>query len=263
MDITLEELYTGKPTVIKGKTYYGTEAYVKPFVERLKEKTDDFRVHIQLPDQYTITDDGKVRTEDLTYNRVYIEAVMPDNKLFENHDKVIGMVMGLDVRKPVAKFFAGSLNSACTNLCVFSPTYLAIQQIEEGQPLDFLPLDNIIQKEDETLEHLAIMNSIVWPNNPYQRERLLGKWIDNSILFQYNDDFQKVKIGTDAIIRAYKSMFFDENSEYYIRDNTFTNMNAYNALTQQITNERDKGKVFSLPEKTILCGRIIDVSPES
>ena len=55
MDITIDELLKGKPTVIKGKNYFGTAAYVEPFLERLHNLTDDFRVHVQLPDQITKT----------------------------------------------------------------------------------------------------------------------------------------------------------------------------------------------------------------
>ena len=94
MDITIDELLKGKPTVIKGKNYFGTAAYVEPFLERLHNLTDDFRVHVQLPDQITKTITGDINTDDITYNRVYIEAVMPDEICYDNHDKVIGMVIG-------------------------------------------------------------------------------------------------------------------------------------------------------------------------
>ena len=32
-------------------------------------------------------------------------------------DEVVGLVYGLDVRKPVVKIYRGGLNRACTNLC--------------------------------------------------------------------------------------------------------------------------------------------------
>ena len=41
--------------------------------------------------------------DDVTYNRVWIQAVLPDEYCFENHQEVIGMVYGLDVRKPIYK----------------------------------------------------------------------------------------------------------------------------------------------------------------
>ena len=93
MDISIEQLLKGKPTIIKGKNYLGTAGYVEPFLERMSKITEDFRVHVQLPDQITRTVDGEINEDDITYNRVYIEAVMPDDLCFQNFDRVIGMVM--------------------------------------------------------------------------------------------------------------------------------------------------------------------------
>ena len=258
MDITLEELYTGKPTVIKGKTYYGTEAYVKPFVERLKEKTDDFRVHIQLPDQYTITDDGKVRTEDLTYNRVYIEAVLPDDMCYDNHDRVIGMVMGLDTRKPVAKFYSGALNAACTNLCVFDPGYLFCQQIEPETALDYKPLDKVLDMKDATKEVLVALHETRFPNRVDELEQHLGRWCRNAMHQTYDSGFQPVKLSIDNVIQAYKSLFEKEDSDYYQVGDIVSMFDVYNAFTQQITNARDKGKdLINMFEKTLLLRQIL------
>ena len=66
MDIELDQLLKGKPTIIKGKNYFPTAGYVEPFLERLYKYTDDFRVHVQLPDQITRTVDGDINTDDIT-----------------------------------------------------------------------------------------------------------------------------------------------------------------------------------------------------
>ena len=67
MDITLDELLKGKATIIKGKNYLPTAGYVEPFLERLTKFTDDFRIHVQLPDQITRTVEGDINTDDITY----------------------------------------------------------------------------------------------------------------------------------------------------------------------------------------------------
>ena len=256
MDIKLEELLEGKPTIIGKRAYFKTANYVQPFFDRLKEHTDDFRIHVQTPDQITISPDG----QDTTYNRIYIEAVMPDSQYYDNHDKVIGMVMGIDVRKPVVKFYSGALNSACTNLCIFNPSHLSIQGLEPETPIDFRPLDEIIQLEDDTREILEKLHSIVFENSVEEREKLLGNWIDNAILMDWNNGFQPIKISTDNVIAAYKSLFIDDNSEYYQVGNTVNMYDVYNAFTQQITNMVIKGRdVFSIPEKTLLVGKILKV----
>lgn len=258
MDITIEELLKGKPTVIKGRNYFGTAAYVEPFLERLQNLTDDFRVHVQLPDQITKTVTGDIDTADITYNRVYIEAVMPDELCFDNHDKVIGMVMGLDTRKPVAKFYSGALNSACTNLCVFDPSYLMCQLIEPETPLDFKPLQKVLDMKDTTKEVLNVLKETHFENKISELEKRLGMWCRNAIHETVDSGFQPVKLSIDSVIQAYKSLFEKEDSEYYQSGNTVSMFDVYNAFTQQITNARDKGKdLINMFEKTLLLRQIL------
>ena len=103
MELTLEQALKGKATQIKGKEYFTTEAYITPFIERMSKFTDDFRIQAIPADQISLTKDGEINMEDIVYNRIWIQAVMPDECGFENHDRVIGMVYGLDTRKPIVK----------------------------------------------------------------------------------------------------------------------------------------------------------------
>lgn len=66
MEITLEALLNGKPTVIKDNKYFSTKEYVQPFIDEMSKFTKTFIVNVQLPDQVTISNNSK----DLTYNRV-------------------------------------------------------------------------------------------------------------------------------------------------------------------------------------------------
>ena len=259
MDITIDELLRGKPTVIKGKNYYPTSGYVEPFLERLQKYTDDFRVHVQLPDQITRTVDGDINMDDITYNRVLIEAVMPDDMCYSNHEKVIGMVMGLDVRKPVAKFYNGALNMACTNLCVFSPEYLDCQAIEPESALNFKPLDKLLGMKDETREILTILNETEFNNSILEQEKHLGKWVRNVMSNSYDNGFQPVKFSVDNAVQAYKSLFVKEDSDYYQTNDVVSMFDVYNAFTKQITNSLDKGKdIINTFEKTILLRQILE-----
>lgn len=259
MDITIDELLRGKPTIIKGKNYYPTAGYVEPFLERLQKYTDDFRVHVQLPDQITRTVDGDINMDDITYNRVLIEAVMPDDMCYSNHEKVIGMVMGLDVRKPVAKFYNGALNMACTNLCVFSPEYLDCQAIEPESALNFKPLDKLLGMKDETREILQILNETEFNNSILEQEKHLGKWVRNVMSSSYDNGFQPVKFSVDNAVQAYKSLFVKEDSDYYQIDDVVSMFDVYNAFTKQITNSLDKGKdIINTFEKTILLRQILE-----
>lgn len=259
MDIELEQLLKGKSTLIKNKNYYPTASYVEPFIDRLSKFTDDFRIHVQLPDQITRTVEGDINTDDITYNRVYIEAVMPDDLCYEDHDKVIGMVMGLDVRKPVAKFYNGAMNSACTNLCVFNPKYLNCQAIEPDTPIDFKPLDELLKLPDNTKELLDILHDTVFINSTLEQEKHLGKWIRNAMSSNFDNGFQPVKLSVDNVIQAYKALFMKDDSDYYQTNSTVRMFDVYNAFTQQITDSRDKGKdIFNCGEKTLLLRSILE-----
>ena len=82
MELTLNELLAGKATRIKNREYFPTRAYVEPFLERVQKLTSEFRVQVQLPTQITYTAEGDINTEDITYNRVLIEAILPDEYKF-------------------------------------------------------------------------------------------------------------------------------------------------------------------------------------
>ena len=86
MEITIDQLLKGKSTIIKGKEYLSTEAYVTPFLERMSKFTNDFQVQVKLPDQYTLTKNGDINLEDITYNRVWVQAILPDEMNYPNHN---------------------------------------------------------------------------------------------------------------------------------------------------------------------------------
>ena len=66
MEITLNALLEGKPTMIREKEYFATKDYIQPFIDEMSKFTKEFVVNVQLPDQVTISNDSK----DVTYNRV-------------------------------------------------------------------------------------------------------------------------------------------------------------------------------------------------
>ena len=80
MQVELNELLRGKATKIKDKQFYPTAAYVEPFLERMQKYTNEFVYNVKLPDQITTVDD----TDDITYNRVWVQAVLPEKYAIEN-----------------------------------------------------------------------------------------------------------------------------------------------------------------------------------
>lgn len=256
MEITINELLNGKSTRIKNNDYLPTEAYVTPFLDRLSSLTDDFRVEVKLPDQITKTKDGDINTEDITYNRVWVQAVLP-NYIYDNHTEVIGMVYGIDVRKPVVKFYKGGLNMACTNLCIFNPDLLQTREIAPELPFDYDALSIVLDKYNEMKTFLDNLKNTKFSYDNYNINESLGRWIRKTMEHSYENGYGKVKISANTPIDAYKLLFEDNKSPYYV--DTDTDMfNVYNAFTQLISN--DKGRdIMNKCEKTLLLSKILNV----
>jgi hypothetical protein len=258
MELTIEQLLQGKATRIKEKEYFSTEQYVVPFLERMSKFTNDFRVQVKLPDQITLTNEGNINKDDVTYNRVWIQAVLPDEYCFENHQEVIGMVYGLDVRKPIYKIYKGGLNMACTNLCIFNPDFLDIQEIEPETAVNFRSLERLMEQTDDMRVRLNNMFNMEIPYIETDIDQMLGKWVRNTIDQSYDKGFGKVKLATSTAIDAYKLLYCKKDSPYYVEPGQSTNMfNVYNAFTQLITD--DDRDIVNKAEKTLLLQNILEI----
>lgn len=258
MEITLDQLLAGKATRIKNREYFSTAAYVEPFLERVQKLTSDFRVQVQLPNQITYTSDGEVNLEDQTFNRVWIQAVLPDEYPIPNHNNVIGMVYGLDVRKPVFKVYKGGLNQACTNLCIFSPEYLVCQEIESEMALNYRYVDDLVKMTDESASMIRKLQNMEFNTDDRLISEQLGRWVRNCIDCSYDVGFGKVKVATSAPIEAYKDLFLNEDSDYFIGNREASMYDVYGAFTQTITDGL-KRDLMNQAEKSLLIRNILGV----
>ena len=85
MEITYEQLICGKATKIKEKEYFSTKSYVEPFLERMSAFTDNFIIQGIPANQISLTPSGEINLEDMVFNRMWVQAVMPDDAGFDNH----------------------------------------------------------------------------------------------------------------------------------------------------------------------------------
>ena len=258
LELTIDELLKGKATIIRNKEYFSTESYVVPFLERMSKFTNDFRIQAKLPDQISITKKEDLNLEDTVFNRVWIQAVMPEEYSFNNHQEVIGLVYGLDTRKPVVKIYRGALNMACLNLCVFNPSFLNIQELEPEKAIDFRCIQPLME---QTSDIKARLDKLADTELSYDEEvinRNLGLWVRNALKVSYDTGCGKVKLAASTAIDAYKLIYEDEESPYFTPKGTTTDMfNVYNAWTQIITD--DKKDIMNKAEKTILVSKILGI----
>lgn len=253
MDIQLSELLKGKSTIIKNKEFFPTQRYVEPFIEKLSALTDDFRFQVKVPDQMTISKD----MTDITFNRVLVQAVLPKKYTVDNHDEVVGFLYGIDVKKPITKIYRGYLNQACTNLCVFNPQWLNVQELIPGEPINYSPIKSLLESTNDFATILSNMKSTYLDRN--ERMRYLGEWVDYSLRESQDYGFGKVKIAVSTPIDAYKSLFIDQESEYFVPQGYDPSLfDVYNSFTQIITD--DQRDILNKAEKTFIVNRLLKIT---
>ena len=249
--MTLDLLLKGKETLIKGKHYGSTASYVEPFLERMAEFTDDFLIEVKLPSQMTL--DNNVN--DITYNRVLVQAVLPQEYTIDNHDEVYGMVYGLDVAKPIFKFYRGHLNRACTNLTVFNPTWLTVQEINVDEGINYKSIDKLIETDFNFKKRLEELKHTF--HDKKSINEMFGGILDRSLRYSYDNGITNTKLPETMLPKVYKSLFLKEDSPYFIGDKELDTYTLINAFTQCITD--GKADVMNRAEKTLLVNNIIGI----
>lgn len=255
MELTIEHLLQGKATKIKEKEFFTTKAYVEPFFDRMSKYTEEFIINVKPADQISLTPNGEVNFDDIVYNRVWIQAVLPDEYAYENHKKVISMLYALDTRKPVVKIYTGALNMACLNLCVFSPDALNVAELEPTTAINYSPINLLMGMNDTIKSTLEKLDKMTFNRNEIYED--LGLWIDRCITSKFNSGFGTVKIAESAPVNVYKDLFYNEDSNYYTQGEEVDGFTVYNAFTDLIT--QDKKDLVNKFEKTLLIKEIMDI----
>ena len=255
MELTVEQLLQGKATKIKEKEFFTTKAYVEPFFDRMSKYTEEFIINVKPADQISLTPNGEVNFDDIVYNRVWIQAILPDEYAYENHKRVMSMLYALDTRKPVVKMYTGALNMACLNLCVFNPDALNVAELEPITAINYSPINLLMGMNDTIKSTLEKLDKMIFNRNEIYED--LGLWIDRCITSKFNSGFGTVKITESAPINVYKDLFYNEDSNYYTKGEEVDGFTVYNAFTDLIT--QDKKDLVNKFEKTLLIKEIMDI----
>lgn len=255
MELTIEQLLQGKATKIKEKEFFTTKAYIEPFFDRMSKYTKEFIINVKPADQISLTPSGEVNFDDIVYNRVWVQAVLPDEYAYENHKRVMSMLYALDTRKPVVKIYTGALNMACLNLCVFNPEALNVAELEPTTAINYSPINLLMGMSDTIKVTLEKLDKMTFNRNEIYED--LGLWIDRCITSKFNSGFGTVKIAESAPVNVYKDLFYNEDSNYYTQGEEVDGFTVYNAFTDLIT--QDKKDLVNKFEKTLLIKEIMDI----
>ena len=256
MELTIDQLLRGKATRIKEKEYFTTEQYVVPFLERMAKFTNEFIIQAKPADQISLTPNGDVNFEDIIYNRVNIEAVLPNEYCFEGHKQVVGFVYALDTRKPVVKEYMGGLRTACLNLCTFNPAALSVQELEPTKAINYSFLNHCLEMADDMGAKLQILSDMEFSREQMFHE--LGQQVDRCINHKFHNDFGTIKLPESLPIEVYKNLFYNEKSDYFTKEDIVSGFDVYQVYTDIICNGKSKDLVNRF-EKTLLVSSIMGI----
>lgn len=256
MELTIDQLLQGKATRIKDKEYFTTEQYVVPFLERMSKFTNEFIIQAKPADQISLTQNGDVNFEDIIYNRVNIEAVLPNEYCYEGHKQVVGFVYALDTRKPVVKEYMGGLRTACLNLCTFNPAALSVQELTPEKAIDYNFLNYCLELVDNMGLKLKQLANMEFTHEDMYNE--LGMQVDRCINLKFHNNFGTVKLPESLPIEVYKNLFYNEKSPYFSKEGVVSGFDVYQAYTDIICNGKSKDLVNRF-EKTLLVSSIMGV----
>lgn len=252
MEITLEGLSLGKPTIIKDKEYFSTNEYVHDFITEMSKFTNKFVVHVQVPSQLTLSETSK----DITYNKVWIQAIMPSKCDVEEYHEVYGLVYALDTRVPVYKVYRAYINSENQNLCVFDPQWIQTHELKPGEKFKF-SISNLMSMTSNFNSKLEKSKHTFISLDEKDNHELLGRLIERSLLYEYKTIGGKVKLSPSDVVKTYESIFYDPSSKYYLGEAKGCSLHHYqDALCSFITDSKDIVNRF---EKTLLVQMLFDL----
>lgn len=254
MEITLSALLEGKPTIIKDKEFLSTKDYVQPFVDEMKKYTDLFRVNVQLADQISLSKDSK----DYVYNRVWVQAIMPEKCDVNGYSEVYGLVYTLDSRVPVYKVYRAYMDKQTENLYVFDKDWLVVKELKPETRISY-GVKPLMEKTSNFPAKIKKMKGTFLDSS--KMTALLGEMVEKAIIYNYDGVGGKIKLASSDVVKAYTDVCLNSTSHYYVGPTVEGTMhNFYSAVCAQITGGKD---IINRFEKTILVGQIIGINDES
>lgn len=243
-NLTIDDLLKSKVYVKENSQIsFGSPAqYIEPFLEKLKDTGATYRLAVS----------DRVANKELSgetneaYGRVLVEAKFPNNFCAYEHDSVIGMVYSLDTQKPTIKIYSGENAWACTNLSIFGARYIHSVELLQGTHSIYEKALEYVEGMAEQLRRFKIM---------YERmnEKIYrGDEINTIVGYLLREGMKNKNLGTTPILSAVKDLE-EPKSKYAIRDNTTSQWNMYNAITQYVT---DKVDIADKANKTVMISNL-------
>lgn len=246
-DLLIEDIISSKVYVKPNSSIsFGTpKEYFEPFIEPMLKSSVDAKFRVKVADPVINAEDSGAYN--IAYPRIMVEADL--GEMIAGFKSTIGMILALDLQKPIVKVYSGYNVSSCLNLTIFNADKIFQQEIlGDYQRVYARATEYFNKKADELIEFKETLSKLQTTFlNEVQLNQLIGKMIRESA---------KLRLGTTPILQATK-MLDDNSSQYYVRpDGKFTcsKFNVYNSVTQAITNSND---IVDRANKTINVANLI------
>lgn len=251
MEVTLDKLLSGKPTKINNKDYLSTEDYVKPFIDFMDHFSPSYRIEAIPPSQVTMTNDN----EDLTYNRVLVQAILP-NKIGD-YNEMYALTYSLDIRKPLYKIYRALYNNQTGATMVFNPDWIIVKEIQPLETFE-LPIKDLMEYTDTSFVRYDFCQSLKLSTKEKDRCLRYGRWLEKCYFLSWSTDLGgKIKWSAANIIKVYNSIYIDHHSNFYVGDKDSSVLNTYNAFADIVAN--DHKDICNRFEKTMLINSFLEI----
>lgn len=243
--ITKMQLDDSKLYVKNGMSFMHPKVMVDPFLDIMKYSDSD---ELTITTQNEVVNENEDKSENIAYPRfgVQISRKVVDEDLGIDYDNVSGMIVALDVNKPIVKVYTGFNAKACLNLCIFNASDTYSQDVLQDFANMWEVANKYYNREQEKLNELTKAHEQL--HNVHLRtpevNELLGRLLRQG----------RTVIGTNPIVNA--SRLLDDNkSMYHYKDET-TLYNVYQSITQGIT---DSKEIIAKPDKTVAVAKLLGV----
>jgi hypothetical protein len=246
----MEQLMEAKAFVKEGSgaSFQTPRQYFEPFMEVL-EQNGVFRVgETKIQVNGAVVNKNEDGTENRSYERILVQGKLEGIEV-PGFSPNVGMIVALDVVKPVIKVYSGFEASACTNLCIFRADRIHEQSVSGNIQGVYAQARHFIeQKEREVETFRRVVEHL--HNKRYSFAEL------QSLMGGFLLEEKRHGLGTVPIVQAAKRMG-DRGSQYYAdpTDGT-TAWNVYSAITQTFTNQED---VLNTPNKVLKAAKLFGI----
>lgn len=238
----LEEIMKSEKYVTLGATYREPSYYISLFSNCISNGT----ITAEARNPVVVT--GVMDDEHIAYPRYKVEARTNDLEIEgKSYSHVVGMLVALDLQKPMIKVYSGFNTSACLNLSIFNAEDIYEEGVLSSTQRVFDIVKSFSDNADERIDNYSRIIETL------ERRKVHRESVSHILGCMLMDSFKnKNGIPTSAIVGASK-YFNDRKSIYYFEEKTNA-MNIIGALTQPLTDSPD---IFTKPSKTLsICNYI-------